>query len=156
MGRETRRVAGSLGAAENAHAARALTDELIEHADLILAASRGHRDEVIRRVPRAMRRTFTMRESGRIAALLALPVPTSVPSMVSLVTRMDELRVDAPPAAPADDDIADPEGAGAAGVDEMVRDEVPPLASLVGALWGMPRADVDEYVRVCAHPGSLR
>jgi protein-tyrosine phosphatase len=156
MGRVTRHVASSLGAVEGDHAARSLTDDLVEQADLILAASREHRDDIIRRVPRVMRRTFTVREAGRIAALLSAPVPTSVPSMVSLVARMDEVRVDALPAAPADDDIADPEGTGIDGVDSMVRDEVPPLVALASALWGMPRADAVEYLRVCADPSSLR
>jgi protein-tyrosine phosphatase len=156
MGGMTRRVATALGADDRAHRARALTDPLIAGADLVLAASRAHRDEVVRRVPRAMRRTFTMREAARIAGLLPDGRPATPDDLVAVVARMAELRVAAAPAQPSDDDIVDPQGKGTAGMDEMVREEVPALAQLAIALWGMPRGDAAEYVRVAAAPQSLR
>lgn len=155
MGGLTRRVAAALGAEDRGRRARALTDPLIARADLVLAASRGHRDEVLRRDPRAMRRTFTIREAGRIAAWLPPGRPRSVEDLAAVVAAMSDLRVEAAAAWPAEDDIADPQGRDIAGIDDMVREEVPALVSLAAALWGMPRADVEEYIRVAADPASL-
>jgi protein-tyrosine phosphatase len=156
MGGMTRRVAAALGADDRAHRARALTDPLIAGADLVLAASRAHRDEIVRRVPRAMRRTFTMREAARIAALLPDGHPVTPDDLVAVVARMAELRVAAAPSKPSDDDIVDPQGKGTAGLDDMVREEVPALARLAITLWGMPPGDAAEYERVAAAPQSLR
>lgn len=156
MGRVTRLVAESLGARGIDHAAQPLSDDLIEHSDLILAASRDHRDGIIRRVPRAMRRTFTIREAGRIAGLMAVPDVVSLESMHDVVERLNEGRNDALPADRTDDDIADPQGAGTDGVDRMVREEVPSLVAVARALWGMPRGDAEEYLRVSGEPSSLR
>ena len=156
MGGMTRRVAIALGAVDRAHRARALTEPLIADADLVLAASRAHRDQIIRRLPRAMRRTFTIREAGRISELLPRGRPATTDDLVALVRRMAELRLDASSSHAGDDDIVDPQGKGTAGMDGMVREEVPALARLAVALWGMPRGDADEYVRVSAVPESLR
>lgn len=55
---------------------RPLTDQLCEQADLILTAMRAHRSAVLERVPRALRRTFTLLEfatSRHPAAGAALP-----------------------------------------------------------------------------------
>lgn len=48
------------------HAARTLTPELIEQADLVLAMAREHRSAIVRLVPRANRKVFTLREFARI------------------------------------------------------------------------------------------
>ena len=47
-------------------AARQLTAALVEESDLILTATRSHRDEVVRRFPKAMRRTFSLAEFAAI------------------------------------------------------------------------------------------
>lgn len=156
MGGMTRRVASALGAEDRAHRARALTESLIADADLVLAASRAHRDEVVRRMPRAMRRTFTIREAARIAALMPVGSPVTADDLAAVVARMAEQRVGVAPSRPSDDDIVDPQGKGTAGMDDMVREEVPALAQLAVALWGMPQGDAAEYVRVSAVPQSLR
>ncbi len=56
MGDRRAAIAHALGADGTAHRARQLTDELIADADLVLAASHRHRDDLLKRVPSAMRR----------------------------------------------------------------------------------------------------
>ncbi|MDL9978286.1 hypothetical protein [Microbacterium candidum] len=156
MGVMTRRVATSLGVSGGEHTARMLTDDLIESADLVLTASRAHSDEVVRRVPRAMRRTFTIREAGRIAALVPPGHPTYLSYLRSVVAAMADLRHDAAASRPSDDDIVDPQGRGSAGVDAMVREEIPALVLLAQSLWGMPAPDADAYNGAAADPAALR
>lgn len=52
------------------HRAQELTLQHVEDADLILAMEREHRSEVVRLSPRALRRTFTLRELARITELV--------------------------------------------------------------------------------------
>lgn len=156
MGRVTRRIAASLGADDRSHRARALTDQLIEGADLVLAASRSHRDEIVSRVPRAMRRTFTMREAARIAGLLPVERPQSVDDLIKVVQQMADRRPDAAASTPAADDVIDPHRKDVTVMDDMVREELPALAALAVPLWGMPRADADEYARAAADAEQLR
>jgi protein-tyrosine phosphatase len=49
-------------------AARQLTPEHIEEADLVLALSRMHRTRVVEQVPGAVRRTLTLSELGRLSS----------------------------------------------------------------------------------------
>lgn len=44
------------------HRARRLDREAVEEADLILTMTAGHRDRVVRLLPRAIEKTFTLRE----------------------------------------------------------------------------------------------
>lgn len=60
-----------LGGDPGGFAARRLTSGMVAEADLVLTATRAHRADVVRLVPRAMRRTFTVRE----LALLLTQVP---------------------------------------------------------------------------------
>ncbi|ABD10667.1 protein-tyrosine-phosphatase [Frankia sp. CcI156] len=48
--------------------ARLLTPDLVQASDLVLCATRAHRSTVVGLVPRAMRRTFTLREFGRVTS----------------------------------------------------------------------------------------
>lgn len=48
------------------HSARQVTVELVRDADLILALTREHRARVVELLPRASRRTFTVRELARL------------------------------------------------------------------------------------------
>ncbi|MCK9896574.1 protein-tyrosine-phosphatase [Frankia sp. AgB32] len=48
--------------------ARPLTADLVEASDLVLTATREHRSEVVGLAPRALRRTFTMREFSRLTS----------------------------------------------------------------------------------------
>ncbi len=55
-----------LGARAEGFSSRALTDDLVENADLILTATREHRSELLGRHPGALRRTFTLREFAEL------------------------------------------------------------------------------------------
>jgi protein-tyrosine phosphatase len=51
-----------LGASAEGFCSQPLEHQLVEDADLILTATRGHRSEVVGRFPGALRRNFTVRE----------------------------------------------------------------------------------------------
>ena len=96
-----------------ARAARRLEPEMVEAADLVLTTSRAERGEVVRLVPGAVRRTFTLRELARVAEHLG---PTSLPDG-AVAERLGALVASAAPhrgpTAPkdlADDDVRDPDG----------------------------------------------
>ena len=145
----TLEIAAALGADGSGHRSRALSGGLIERADLVLTASRAHRDEVLRSVPGSLRRVFTIREAGRIAASLdGRPAPATVEDMRSLVASMADRRSLA--GSPGDDDIVDPQGKPQDAYLEMTAQEVPPLADLAVALLGMSRPDHDAYVAAAA------
>ncbi|WP_194291458.1 arsenate reductase/protein-tyrosine-phosphatase family protein [Cumulibacter manganitolerans] len=48
---------------------RPLTQQIVDSASLILTATREHRSEVVETYPRALRRTFTMKEFAHLASL---------------------------------------------------------------------------------------
>lgn len=58
-------------------AARQLNAALVREADLILALTAEHRTQTLRLVPAAMKRTFTLRELGRMLEHLASTGPTT-------------------------------------------------------------------------------
>lgn len=170
MGRTVRSVADELGAEDRGHRAAPLTLELIESADLILTAAREHRDELLSLSPRVLRRTFTIREAGRIAGAVSPRVPgedvevsagrartfapTSIAALRDTVAELDELRsgyLD-----PSADDVIDPEGRDATAIQEMVRQEVPALVRLAGTLLGMPSADAAAYLQAVSQCVSSR
>jgi protein-tyrosine phosphatase len=97
----------ALGADPSGHVARALDDELLARADLVLTAEVRHRQVVLGRAPRLIGRTFAMAEFAR----LATPVRSTALAGRDLA---DRVRVVAarrglvPPPAGDEDDIADP------------------------------------------------
>ena len=109
-------IATELGAEDpEAHRAQQLTLQHVEDADLILAMEREHRSEAVRLSPRALRRTFTLRELARIAEL----VPDEDLVFDDGNNLVDNLRVLVEAAAvnrglavpfenPSDDDVFDP------------------------------------------------
>lgn len=152
MGTTAQAIARSLGADGSQHAASSLTDRDIKAAGLVLVATARQRDDVAQRVPAALRKTFTMREAGRIAALVgARPAPGSVADLVGTVSEFGGRRL------PDDgsNDIIDPNGLGVDAYIQMAQEEVPPLARLAEVLLGMPGADVTAYVDVAGSPESL-
>lgn len=56
------------GGDASAFAARQLTPALIEDSDLILTMTRAHRDAVLEKVPRVLKRTFTLHEAATLVA----------------------------------------------------------------------------------------
>ena len=93
--------------------AREVTEAMLAETDLVLTATRDHRAAVVTMLPRAARRTFTLREFGRLCDLVD---PTELPDG-DIVQRARQLVV----AAAAqrgmavvprqEDDVADPYGA---------------------------------------------
>ncbi|KZE92852.1 Low molecular weight protein-tyrosine-phosphatase Etp [Agromyces sp. NDB4Y10] len=103
------------GVDPDAHAGRQLTADLVQASDLILVAAREHRARVLQLVPRASRRTFTLREFARIADFVAR-ARTVDPSFTFAsddpAARVEEIALSRglaePPATPQDDDVVDP------------------------------------------------
>lgn len=68
---EPKDIARGLGVGSpETHRAQRLALQHVEGADLILTMERDHRSEVVRLSPRALRRTFTLRELARIAEVV--------------------------------------------------------------------------------------
>lgn len=98
-----------------AHRAQQLTLQHVESADLILGMERQHRSEVVKLSPRALRRTFTLRELARISDL----VPDEDLAFMGDADLIDNMRALVEVAAvnrglavsfenPEDDDVVDP------------------------------------------------
>jgi protein-tyrosine phosphatase len=144
MGARVQQIAAALGADGSQHSARLLGDAQLREADLVLTASRRLRDTVLQREPSAVRRTFTIREAGRIAETLAPARATTVYDLRDAVGRLADRR------SVGDDDITDPEGRGDEAYAALVAQEVPALVRLAAMLYGMPSGDVDRYIKVVA------
>lgn len=148
-------IAQALGGDPRRHRARRLSDEMIAEADLILVASRSHRDDVLARVPSALRRSFTIREAGRAAEGLGrVRLTDGCDDFRRTVSALADRRQ--PPYDLDEDDIIDPQGLDVYAYARMVREEIPALATLAAVLFGMPPADLDEYRRVAADASALR
>ena len=89
-----------------------------------------------------MRRTFTIREAGRIAGSLDPARATTVHDLRDAVGRLADHR------SPGDDDITDPEGRGDEAYAALVAQEVPALVQLATMLYGMPGGDAERYLEV--------
>jgi len=145
MGRRSLVIATALGADGSAHRARQIDEAAIRNADLVLVASARQRHDVLGLVPGALRSTFTIREAGRIAALLdGSAAPTTVEEMRARVAALAENRSMAPPTGD-DDDIVDPQGRDDDAYRLMARQEVPALTAIAGLLFGMPKAEAAAY-----------
>ena len=82
---------------------RPLTATMLAEADLVLAAAREQRAACVTLAPAAVRRTFTLRQFGRIAA--------TVGPRRDLADLLDGVRAAyGQPVGPAEDDLADPVG----------------------------------------------
>ncbi|MDQ6648742.1 MAG: protein-tyrosine-phosphatase [Actinomycetota bacterium] len=102
-----------MGVGPDGFRARQLTSDMVEEADLVLAASREHRAAVAVLVPRASRRTFTLCEFARLLGAVApqdLPAGNVVARGRALIVAAAAQRGLVPPDKPEDDDIADPYG----------------------------------------------
>jgi protein-tyrosine phosphatase len=99
------------------HGASSLTSRRIQQANLVLALSREHRSEIVSMVPRASRKTFTLREIDRLIRVLHDVEPRSalegrgltlqdLDSFVRDVASMRGFSQTMP--LPADDDVIDP------------------------------------------------
>lgn len=68
MHRDAALVLESLGGDASDFAARQFTPRIASSADLIIAMTKRHRDDVLERTPRLLRRTFTLSEAAQLAA----------------------------------------------------------------------------------------
>jgi len=106
-------ISTKLGLDPSAHQARQLTADMLRESDLTLVATRGHRQDVARMLPRSARTLFTIREFGRVAeALLDEPREpvTSADDLRALVSKTAGRRGYVSRPDPALDDIVDPIG----------------------------------------------
>lgn len=90
------------------HAARLLTPELIDGADLVVTMAAEHRDAVWRLVPGAVPRTFTLKELTRV--LESRPATESDERLDARVGVAAEARASGAPANRFDEDVVDPLG----------------------------------------------
>lgn len=121
------------GVAVDGHQPRELSATMVESADLVLTATRGERSAVVRTVPAAVRRTFTLRELARLATSMgpsALPEGDAAARLSALAQAALTHRTARPVA--EDDDVADPATVGAIGYEKSF-DQV--RAAVDGIAW---------------------
>ena len=149
MNRRAQAVAAALGADGSAHRAAQLTEQDVRGADLVLVSSSIQRDKVLALVPAALRSTFTIREAGRIAE--SLPVADAPGSIDEMRERVSSIALNRSVAASGTgegvggDDIIDPQGKDDEAYRLMAQQEVPPLARIASALFGMPPTEILAY-----------
>lgn len=99
------------------HVARELSIEMIREADLVLAMAREHRKAIVEALPRAVRKTFTLREFARLAsaidgleldAVVNAAGPEKSARLEAALEIVSSERATVRPADPEDDDIVDP------------------------------------------------
>jgi protein-tyrosine phosphatase len=104
------------GCSADGFLARRLDVAILAGADLVLTATRAHRAEVVRMMPRVSRLTYTLREFARLAdAVDVVDLHPMLEQHEDPVQRMrlalEETRMQrglVPPIEPDDDDVADP------------------------------------------------
>jgi protein-tyrosine phosphatase len=108
-----------------------LTPALVAGADLVLTATRAHRDEVVSRQPAALRRTFTWRELAWLVGGLTpadLPGRTASERLAGLAAIVTRRRGALTPPPPQSLDIVDPVGGPPGAVEISAQD-------IEAALW---------------------
>ncbi|PWJ56055.1 protein-tyrosine phosphatase [Quadrisphaera granulorum] len=92
------------------HEATYLTSTLIREAALVLTAARDHRGAVVRLVPAAVRRTFTLPEAARLLEAVGDQVQGDrvAERLVSAASILAGARGRVMPKEPGDDDVLDP------------------------------------------------
>ena len=93
------------------HRSRLLDANLVREADLVLTASREHRSAVVRLLPAAIGRTFTMLQFARLAGMVP-PLHGPDPARLGreLVVEAKAARPLLQPVPPEEDDLPDPMG----------------------------------------------
>jgi protein-tyrosine phosphatase len=113
MHRHSVRTLFEYGASRRPFHTRRVCEALLTGADLVLTANREQRAHCVRLAPATLRRTFTLREFGRLCGATG---PGSVPDgppaerMRHLVRAAATARADFQPDAAQDDDLPDPVG----------------------------------------------
>jgi len=127
------------GADTSAFAARLLTEQQLDQANLVLAATRRHRAECATLLPTVVPRLFTLREFARLANA-ALPELTGIEPVEErarkLVVAAAGRRGVARAPSPSDDDVRDPYGGPASGYVEPFEATAAACADVAAALSG--------------------
>ena len=104
-------VLGGYGAEPGDFRARQLAESIVKDADLTLTMTREHRREVLRYAPRALSRTFTLREAADLLRLLGGAQPGGADLRERGQALVKELAAQRPLRhGDADDDVRDPIG----------------------------------------------
>lgn len=129
-----------LGGDPSLFIAQSVSPELVSAADLIVTMTRGHRSAVLNNSPRALPRTFTLREAAALipAAIAATPnIPPGLDErgwrLVAAMSRQRAIRADT---AGQRDDVADPIGQSQAVFEHVGDDIAAALIPLLAALCG--------------------
>jgi protein-tyrosine phosphatase len=96
---------GELGIDPSRHRARQFEPWMATDADLILTASREHRDQVMTELPSFYKRIFTMKEFARLVNGVEPSEPSEPAAVVAAAAAR---RGQGPRVAPEDDDVRDP------------------------------------------------
>lgn len=107
---ESVEVAAERGLDISGHAARRLTADQIRLADLVVAMAAEHREGVVRLVPEAVERTFTLKEAVRLLEALPAAGAEAPADVGGLVAEADALRRGGFHGNPWDEDVVDPLG----------------------------------------------
>lgn len=126
------------GGDPDGHRAQQLTPALVRSATLVLAATREHRSAAVRLAPAAVRRSFTLREAGRLTRARGAEVTGADPAqrLTALVPLLTGARGALMAFDPADDDVVDPFGGSPEAWALTEAQLLPALISLVAALRG--------------------
>jgi protein-tyrosine phosphatase len=128
----------SLGGHDAGFVSRQLTVALMDGVDLVLAATRQHRSEVVTRAPNLLRCTFTLRELHRLlqdADVDGLP-DDPAERVRELVVLAGRRRGSVPSAPEGNDDVADPYGGSAQTYAATTRQIVPVVELLADLIAG--------------------
>ena len=143
----------SQGVAIDGHTPRELDAELVRSADLVLATSREARTEVVRLVPGAVRRTFTLRELARLVPLLepATAPDADVSARLTALTDAAAMHRRPPDSrVVADDDVLDPYGRTEDAYEESFDQVVTAVDTIAQSV--LPPAPVPEAVVAPSEP----
>src|SRR5690606_26479956 len=105
---EVSALAERLGVSVEGIRARDLVEAEVNEADVALALDRGHRASVVERVPRALRKTFTLRELARLLPQVAVERAAWPQHRWQSAVVWAARRRRAAPSGPAADDVIDP------------------------------------------------
>lgn len=127
-----------VGVLPDGHAARALRPEDVEQADLVLTAERAQRSAVVRLVPAAVRKTFTVHEFAALAVMVGRAALADAADPSARLRRLVELapleRSGRALSRLSDDDLIDPRHGSARAAHRLVREIDTAVATILGVL----------------------
>jgi protein-tyrosine phosphatase len=127
-----------LGGDDDGFVSRQLTVDLLDGVDLVLAATRQHRSEVVSRSPKVLPRVFTLRELHRLLLDVDLADLPADPAdrLRELIALARRRRGFVPPVAEGEDDVADPYGRSTREYEATTQQIVPAVEFLADAIAG--------------------